>query len=101
MKQIKSPGPIFWPRLVAACLVSFSVCMFSKRQKGSEPDWFFFAYLLVVLLVAGIFVITRDRKNKADLKSGLHRPWKCPKCGVVSEPQFDSCWKCGTLRKDA
>ncbi|MBA4149196.1 MAG: DUF2007 domain-containing protein [Verrucomicrobia bacterium] len=21
--------------------------------------------------------------------------WVCPDCGVTSEPQFDSCWKCG------
>ena len=23
-------------------------------------------------------------------------PWTCPKCGEKIEPQFDSCWKCGT-----
>lgn len=22
--------------------------------------------------------------------------WKCPKCGEISEPQFASCWSCGT-----
>lgn len=21
--------------------------------------------------------------------------WVCPDCGETSEPQFDSCWKCG------
>jgi hypothetical protein len=24
--------------------------------------------------------------------------WKCPTCGEASEPQFSSCWKCGTTR---
>ena len=23
-------------------------------------------------------------------------PWQCPKCGETHEPQFASCWKCGT-----
>ncbi len=27
------------------------------------------------------------------------RPWTCPKCGEVLEPQFASCWKCGTARE--
>lgn len=26
--------------------------------------------------------------------------WVCPKCGETSEPQFTSCWKCGTARKE-
>lgn len=25
-------------------------------------------------------------------------PWTCPKCGEPLEPQFTSCWKCGTAR---
>ena len=25
-------------------------------------------------------------------------PWKCVKCGEISEPQFTSCWKCGAAR---
>jgi Putative prokaryotic signal transducing protein len=25
-------------------------------------------------------------------------PWTCPKCGEKQEPQFTSCWKCGTQR---
>jgi hypothetical protein len=24
--------------------------------------------------------------------------WTCPKCGEKQEPQFTSCWKCGTPR---
>lgn len=25
-------------------------------------------------------------------------PWTCPKCGETIEPQFTSCWKCGTAK---
>lgn len=25
--------------------------------------------------------------------------WTCPKCGEKLEPQFTSCWKCGTARR--
>jgi|SRR6185369_5502418 len=24
--------------------------------------------------------------------------WRCQKCGEICEPQFTSCWKCGTTR---
>jgi uncharacterized OB-fold protein len=24
--------------------------------------------------------------------------WTCPKCGEKIEPQFTSCWKCGTAK---
>src|SRR5262245_22229082 len=24
--------------------------------------------------------------------------WTCPTCGETSEPQFTSCWKCGTAK---
>ncbi len=24
--------------------------------------------------------------------------WTCPKCGEKNEPQFTSCWKCGTAK---
>ena len=24
--------------------------------------------------------------------------WTCPKCGEKLEPQFSSCWKCGTAK---
>jgi hypothetical protein len=24
--------------------------------------------------------------------------WTCPKCGEKSEPQFTSCWNCGTAK---
>jgi hypothetical protein len=26
------------------------------------------------------------------------QPWTCPKCGEVIEPQFDTCWNCGTAK---
>ncbi|HUA65470.1 MAG TPA: DUF2007 domain-containing protein [Alphaproteobacteria bacterium] len=26
-------------------------------------------------------------------------PWTCPKCGEKLDPQFTSCWKCGTKKK--
>ena len=25
--------------------------------------------------------------------------WTCPKCGEKLDPQFTSCWKCGTKRR--
>jgi len=41
----------------------------------------------------------KPKSKKKSLKE-VGRPWKCPKCGEVSLPQFDSCWKCGTVRKE-
>ncbi len=26
------------------------------------------------------------------------KPWTCPKCGEQIEPQFTSCWKCGSAK---
>jgi len=28
----------------------------------------------------------------------LDTPWRCPSCAELVEPQFESCWKCGTDR---
>jgi hypothetical protein len=28
------------------------------------------------------------------------QPWTCPKCGEQIEPQFDTCWNCGTARPE-
>lgn len=25
-------------------------------------------------------------------------PWVCPRCGEGLEPQFETCWQCGTAR---
>jgi len=41
-----------------------------------------------------------EEKRKAELLESAGKPWKCPKCGEMLEPQFISCWKCGTGRKD-
>lgn len=26
-------------------------------------------------------------------------PWQCPRCGEISEGQFQLCWKCGCARE--
>jgi GYF domain 2 len=44
-----------------------------------------------------------DWKRLADLPEFVSRPrpkqpWNCPKCNERLEPQFDSCWRCGTAR---
>jgi hypothetical protein len=38
---------------------------------------------------------------KADFQASpttVGADWKCEKCGETSEPQFTSCWKCGSIR---
>ena len=38
---------------------------------------------------------------KADFQSAAPvagKDWVCRQCGEISEPQFNSCWKCGALR---
>ena len=45
----------------------------------------------------------RDEARANDVLRQLRRPvtgtpWRCTGCGEVSEPQFGSCWKCGTVR---
>jgi hypothetical protein len=29
----------------------------------------------------------------------IGRMWRCPKCGETLDPQFTTCWQCGTDRK--
>lgn len=29
------------------------------------------------------------------------RPWQCPRCGEVIEPQFTQCWNCGREKPDS
>jgi hypothetical protein len=41
-----------------------------------------------------------EEKRKMELLESVGKPWKCPKCGEMLEPQFISCWKCGISRKD-
>lgn len=38
---------------------------------------------------------------KADFQSPatpIGDDWQCQKCGEICEPQFTSCWKCGSIR---
>jgi hypothetical protein len=65
--------------------------------------------LLGIFAIIGIFTLVNRRKwdremqeDKAsqDPPKPVGGPWKCPKCGQISEPQFESCWKCGTVRED-
>ena len=44
--------------------------------------------------------INKGAKSKDEPPKVAGRPWKCPKCGEMSESQFDSCWKCGAVRND-
>lgn len=40
-------------------------------------------------------------KIKAEFQSSAAAAgaeWECPQCGEKSEPQFNSCWKCGAVR---
>jgi ribosomal protein L32 len=40
---------------------------------------------------------------KADFQSfvpAVGADWQCQKCGEISEPQFTSCWKCGSSRAE-
>jgi hypothetical protein len=65
--------------------------------------------LLGAGMVAGIIWIV-NRKKLDQIKTDAkvkHKPhgvagsrWTCSKCSETNEPQFDSCWKCGTLKKD-
>lgn len=31
--------------------------------------------------------------------TAVENEWLCQQCGEISEPQFNSCWKCGTNRE--
>ena len=65
--------------------------------------------LLGILAIIGIFTLVNrkkwDREMEEDKASQeppppAGGPWKCPKCGEILEPQFGSCWKCGTVREE-
>jgi hypothetical protein len=72
------PGPIVvWLFLIIA-IVSF-VSLIVNRKKLDE--------------------ISKDEKSKNEPPKVIGSPWKCSKCGEISEPQFDSCWKCGAAKK--
>jgi hypothetical protein len=57
---------------------------------------------IISLIVDGkeLDQINKDEKKKKEPPKVEGSPWKCPKCAEMSEPQFDSCWKCGSVRKD-
>jgi hypothetical protein len=40
-------------------------------------------------------MIKADWKRPAEIAGGL---WNCPNCGEQLDPQFSSCWKCGTAK---
>jgi hypothetical protein len=62
--------------------------------------------ILVIALILGIVnqkkleEMDKEAKRKKDPPKPRGKPWKCEKCGETSEPQFDSCWKCGAERKN-
>ena len=73
------------------------------------PGPIFIGFIIIVAIVAGILAIVnrkeldqiiKDAKEKKEPPKVEGKPWKCPKCGETSEPQLDSCWKCGAARKD-
>lgn len=36
------------------------------------------------------------RFTKGEVTASFGPSWNCPKCEEAHEPQFQSCWKCGT-----
>lgn len=40
----------------------------------------------------------RERSAEHSGGCSTDAPWTCPKCGETVEPQFTSCWHCGTSR---
>ena len=41
----------------------------------------------------------KEASEKAQFTgAGSISSWRCPRCGELSENQFDSCWKCGELQ---
>jgi len=64
-------------------------------------------FLIAIVAVISLIVnrkkldeIDKSAKSKDEPPKMIGKPWKCPKCGEMSEPQFESCWKCGVVRKD-
>lgn len=77
--HVTYPGPIVgW--MIVGIGVFAMVCGIVNRKKLDE--------------------INRGEDEKGAPPKPVGRPWKCSKCGEMSEPEFNSCWKCGTLKKD-
>ena len=52
-----------------------------------------------------VWVLRDDDALRAErlLRQGPQRqgvPWRCTRCGEVSEPQFTECWRCGAAAGD-
>jgi hypothetical protein len=56
-------------------------------------------FMIAVVAVVSLIVNRKKLDEIDEPPKVVGKPWKCPKCGEQSEPQFDSCWKCGTVRK--
>jgi hypothetical protein len=63
--------------------------------------------LAVGIICIVLWAANRKKLEEFDKSSGSNdatptaarSPWKCPKCGEQLEPQFTTCWKCGTPRE--
>ena len=54
------------------------------------------------LWIAEDDLLPQAQKILADLMSaggGEGTPWTCARCGEALDPQFTSCWKCGSTRE--
>jgi hypothetical protein len=85
--------------------------MLAWGRYGPQP----YSGPIVIWMIAGIMIfalisgivnrkkldqINKDATKKKEPPKIVGKSWKCPKCGEMSEPQFDTCWKCGEARKD-
>jgi hypothetical protein len=86
----------------------FAIMFAGRYGPQPYPGPFVVGFIVIVAIVACISAvvnrkqldqINKDAKKKKEPPKVEGRPWKCPKCGEESEPQFDACWKCGTVRK--
>jgi len=65
-------------------------------------------FVAVVIVVVISLAVNRKKLDKIDNEAKgkneapkiVGGPWKCPKCGEMLEPQFNTCWKCGTAQKN-
>ena len=71
------------------------------------PGQFIVGFIIVVAIVVCVAGIVNRKKLDQMNKGGRSKdetpkvagePWKCTKCGEPLEPQFDSCWKCKSVR---
>jgi hypothetical protein len=89
-------------------MLNFAVIVAGRYGPQPYPGpivvWMFII-IAIVACISGIVnrkkldEISKSSKSKDEPPKVIGKPWKCPKCGEMSEPQFDSCWKCGTARE--